>query len=124
MNASGQAKQAPPPPQQNTAMSNSTTERFNKELGKHGYLKHTAPVNYAPPQKYSDRGQYNPNDSASAMNEPYKREAGKTTSQNQASKSTSLGNRNLNRRIVEDNILRNQSAERMRADDSFQAERA
>lgn len=116
-------------------MLSSTTDKFNKQLGQHGYLKHTnkVPSNYMPPQKYQPEYAYNQDDTASQSfredQEPYRREAGKTTQPSQQlsqsfknpSHNRDLGSRNINRRIVEENLLRNASADRglQDADKSF-----
>ena len=107
-------------------MLSSTSDKFSKQLGQHGYLKHTnkAPSNYMPPQKYQPEYAYNQDDTASQSfredQEPYRREAGKTTQPSQQlsqsfknpSHNRDLGSRNINRRIVEENLLRNASADR------------
>jgi hypothetical protein len=127
-----------PAPIQNA--SDSVTNRFSKELGQHGYLKHTAkqaPQNYAPSEKMMPEGQYDNTEYSAAQDEPYRREAGKVSLggqnssfrnempppssnhfQNYTNDKPSLqneremGSRGINRRLVEENIIRNASAER------------
>lgn len=95
----------------NSEFGQSTTDKFNKELSKHGYFQHShkAPSGYIPPSKPNTEEQ-----------EPYRREVGKTSNTNQAQSqpysnfqnSRDMGSRNINRRIVEENVIRNASAER------------
>lgn len=107
-------------------MLSSTTDMFSKQLGQQGYLKHTnkANPNYPPPQKYQPEYGYTPDETANQSfredQEPYRREVGKTTQPSQqlsqsfknAPQHRDLGSRNINRRIVEENLLRNASADR------------
>ena len=95
------------------------SDKFSKELGQHGYLKHSGkpPIGYAPPSKYNaDQPYYQENindDSQAVEEEPYRREAGKSTlhvqskppvfSSNQV-QNRELGSRNINRKIIENNI--------------------
>ena len=117
-------------------MTSSVTDRFSKELGQHGYLKHTnktGPQNYQPPSKTIPE---NPYESTTQSEEPYRREAGKlslggtqpsshrndgpqtsNTYENsrpsqQYQNDRKIGSRGMNRRLVEENIIRNASAER------------
>ena len=122
-------------------LGNSVSDRFSKELNQHGYLKHsnTMPKSYAPPQKVQPENPYESNiDQTGEDIEPYRREAGKTSLRNhgttyrneniqpnenyqktheatarQASQNErDIGSRNMNRRLVEENLLRNASADR------------
>lgn len=112
-------------PIQNTG--NSISDKFSKQLGQHGFLKHSGTQNYSASSKYTNHP-YDPNATDSSVREeqePYRREAGKSQVQGAAGndQNRGLGSRNINRRIVEENLLRNQSAERMRPEgNSFRAE--
>lgn len=112
-----------PPPEQNIGLG----DRFSKELGQHGYLKHSGkpPIGYAPSSKYgADQPYLQENtyeNNQFTEEESYKREAGKASlnvqnkppsfATNQV-QNREIGSRNINRRIVENNILRNASADR------------
>lgn len=119
MNAAGVNNPSRKEPTQNT-MQSSTTDQFNKQLGAHGYLQHSkkGPGNYGGSEEHP----YMPNDTQSDMTkeeqEPYTRVAGKSLPNKPPygnfSQNRNLGARNINRRIVEDNLLRNASAERER----------
>jgi hypothetical protein len=94
----------------------SGTDQFTAQLGKHGFLKHSNQnsANYHPPTKYIQNESLNI--SSKQDSEPYRREAGKSLQANQNQQSREMGSRNIKRKIVEDNILRNASAERSAAD--------
>jgi hypothetical protein len=134
----------PAPPSQD--MSKSVSDRFSKELGAHGYLKHSkpGPNNYAPPDKVMpDKPYESQENSVLEEEEPYRREAGRASlgvpknshrnqniqknqnqynsydanrQLNQQNRDREIGSRNMNRRLVEKNILRNASAERPQND--------
>lgn len=130
MNSSGaQIKPNHAQIQSNKNTGNSIADKFSKQLGQHGFLKHSGAQNYSGSSKYTSNP-YDPNATDSSIREeqePYKREAGKSQVQGAVSndKNRGLGSRNINRRIVEENILRNQSAERMRPEEnSFRGEKA
>lgn len=125
---------------QSTNMADSVSDRFSKELGQHGFLKHSnaAPKSYVPPQKtVPDRPYESQEEFQMAEPEPYKREAGKASLKPQTNSyrnsalqpsvgqfnssevsrqpvynDREIGSRNMNRRIIEENLLRNASAER------------
>jgi hypothetical protein len=110
-----------PKPTVEQEMGKSTTDKFTQQLGQHGYLKHSnkVPVGYNPPTKYTQ------NDTVYEEDEPHKREVGKAAvEQKSVSQNRDMGARNINRRIVEENLLRNGSAERQinEGDRSFRHE--
>lgn len=121
-NSKGNKTLEPPPVEQNLG----TGDKFSKELGQHGYLKHTGkpPINYAPSKYQAEPMYYQENtyeNNQLADDEPYKREAGKASLNVQSKphsfatnqvQNRDIGSRNINRRIVENNILRNASADR------------
>lgn len=106
--------------QQNTSsqnFGNSSIDQFSKQLGKHGFLKHTQKGDPGFNSHYTNNS-YNVNEdsvnSTKQAQEPYKREAGRSLMKGSSHNklSNSLGEKNISRRIVENNILLNQSVER------------
>lgn len=115
------------PQQQKVSTQNfrdSSTDQFSKELGQHGYLNHSKNVDPGLNSNYTNNS-FNKNEdlsnSAKQAQEPYRREAGRSLMKENShnNQSNSLGERNISRRVVESNIIRNQSVERKRPGDNI-----
>jgi hypothetical protein len=127
MNAPGlQVQQNSIPVKMSQNMGNATSDRFSKQLGQHGFLKHSAPQNNYGMSKYNDKT-YDPNAAQSMVREeqePYRREAGKTHAQGPGGndQTRNLDSRSINRKLVEERLLRNQSVERRQEENNFTEE--
>ena len=101
----------------NQEFTSSTTDNFNKQLGQHGFLKHSKNNSSPYSSQFGNNFQgMNPVSTENEIKEqePYRREAGRSLLQGNSQKNQERNRESssINRRIVENNILQSSGPER------------